>query len=328
VVAVSGPWRIKNRNNITYQWGHTLTPDTPFVLPSPMMGHGHSHAPAYARTLDRAFKAGIALNLGFVIVEAAAGFMTNSLALLSDAGHNLSDVATLALSLFAFKVSKRKATTRFTYGFHKSTILVSLVNAVVLLIAVGSIGWEAILRFMDPVPIPGQFISIVAAIGIVINVASALLFFREKEKEINARGAYLHLALDAAVSAGVALGGIAISFSGFAWIDPMLSLLIMAVVTWSTWSLLKESLRLSMDAVPAAIDVEEIRQKLLSVGGVKDIYHIHVWAISTTRNAMTAHVVFGKKTSMEEGAAIKERLKHLLAHFNIDHATLETEFEA
>jgi cobalt-zinc-cadmium efflux system protein len=287
------------------------------------MGHSHDHSHT-PRRLNRAFGIGIALNLGFVIVEFVTGFYTNSLALLSDAGHNLSDVATLALSLFAFMVSKRKATSRYTYGFHRGTILASLANAVILLIAVGSIGWEAIQRFMQPVPTQGQVISLVAGIGIVINAASAFLFFRDKDHDLNAKGAYLHLALDALVSLGVVVSGLFIVYTGAVWIDPLISLVIMAVVIYSTWGLLTESLRLSLDAVPAGIDVTKVKARILEMQGIRDVQHIHIWAMGTARNAMTAHLLMDEGLDNAAVENIKERLKHELGHLNIHHITLET----
>jgi cobalt-zinc-cadmium efflux system protein len=290
--------------------------------------HSHHHHSPTLTNVGRAFIIGIVLNMTFVVIEFLSGFYTNSLALLSDAGHNLSDVATLGLSLFAFRISKRKATPTYTYGFHKSTILASLINAVILLIAVGSIGWEAIQRFISPEETQGKVISIVAGIGIVINAVSAFLFFRDKEKDLNVKGAYLHLALDAVVSAGVVIAGLIISYTGLKWIDPLISLVIMAVVIYSTWGLLTESLKLSLDAVPYAINVEEVRKKMLKTNGIRSIHHIHIWAMSTTRNAMTAHLILEKGLTDKEVAEIKHKMKHHLEHMNIQHVTLETEIEA
>jgi cobalt-zinc-cadmium efflux system protein len=289
------------------------------------MAHNHSHHNHTVSNINKAFIIGIVLNAAFVVVEFATGIYTNSLALLSDAGHNLSDVATLILSLFAFKIAKRKATERYTYGFHKGTILASLVNAVILLIAVGSIGWEAIQRFMHPKETQGKIISIVAAIGIVVNGVSALVFFRNKEKDLNVKGAYLHLFADMLVSVGVVIAGIIIFYTNIKWIDPLISLLIMLVVLYSTWGLLAESLRLSLDAVPADINVEKIRAETLKIKGVKEIHHIHVWAMSTTRNAMTAHLILEENLNPKQIAEIKHTLKHELEHLNIQHVTLETE---
>lgn len=289
--------------------------------------HKHNQHSKQLTNVSKAFWIGIVLNSTFVIVEFIAGFYFNSLALLSDAGHNLSDVASLGLSLFAFRLAKSKATSRFTYGLHKSTILASLANAVVLLIAVGSIGWEAIQRFMHPVETQGGVIAIVAGFGIVINGISAFFFFKDRGKDLNIKSAYLHLAMDAVVSAGVVIAGVIISYSGIRWIDPFISLIIMAVVIFSTWSLLKESLRLSLDAVPENIDIDKIKVKLLEPKAVKNIHHIHIWAMSTTKNAMTAHLILENDLSGGQISKIKAELKHELEHMNIQHVTFETESE-
>jgi cobalt-zinc-cadmium efflux system protein len=289
--------------------------------------HDHSSHSTAITNASRAFVIGIILNSAFVVIEFATGFYTNSLALLSDAGHNLSDVASLALALFAFRISKSKATEKFTYGYSKSTILISLINAVILLIAVGSIGAEAIQRFSHPQPTQGKIISIVAAIGILINSASAVLFFRDKEKDLNIKGAYLHLAIDAIVSAGVVIAGIIILYTGKSWIDPSISLVIMTIVLFSTWNLLKESLRLSLDAVPQNVDMEKIKTEVLKIEGVKNIHHIHIWAMSTTKNAMTAHLILENDLSEKYSMDVKQNVKHELEHHNIQHVTLETEFQ-
>lgn len=296
------------------------------------MDHNHSHGHHHHHTfnitnLNRAFVIGIGLNLIFVLIEFIAGFYTRSLALLSDAGHNLSDVATLGLSLFAFQIAKRKATLRYTYGFHRGTILASLTNAVILFIAVGSIGWEAIQRFMSPVETEGKTISIVAGIGIIINATSALLFFRDKEKDLNVKGAYLHLAMDALVSAGVVIAGIIIIYTHATWIDPVISLIIMIILIYSTWGLLKESLKLSLDAVPQSIQLDDVKKEVLKTSGIKSIHHIHIWAMSTTKNAMTAHLILEKNLEETQIISIKHRVKHALEHLNIQHVTLETELD-
>jgi cobalt-zinc-cadmium efflux system protein len=287
--------------------------------------HAHHHSPQALTGVGKAFVLGIVLNLGFVIIEFITGFYTNSLALLSDAGHNLSDVATLALSLFAFGIAKRKANPLYTYGYQKSTILASLANAVILLVAVGSIGWEAIHRFIHPEATQGSTISIVAGIGIVINAASAFLFFKDKEHDLNVKGAYLHLMTDALVSVGVVLAGFIITWTKLTWIDPLISLLIMLIVLYSTWGLLRESLKLSLDAVPANIDPEKIKQSLERTAGVRSVHHIHIWAMSTTRNALTAHLILEKNLNDTQVAELKHTLKHQLEEMNIQHATLETE---
>lgn len=287
------------------------------------MAHDHSHHHPKIINITKTFWIGIILNAAFVVIEFIAGFMSNSLSLLSDAGHNLSDAASLGLSLFAFKISKSKATAKFTYGYHKTTILASLINAVILLIAVGSIGWEAVLRFMHPAETKGGVIAVVAGIGIIINSVSAFLFFRGKEKDLNVKGAYLHLASDAVVSAGVVIAGIIISFTGIMWIDPLISLIIMTVVVYSTWGLLKESLFLTLDAVPNNVDVIKITKKIMEIEGVEKVHHIHVWAMSTSKNAMTAHLVLNNKLDDKEINVIKQKVKHELLHLHVEHVTLE-----
>lgn len=288
--------------------------------------HHHHHAPKFDETgLNRAFIAGIVLNTSFVIIEVIAGFYTNSLSLLTDAGHNLADVAALALSLFAFRMAKVKADEHFTYGYSKTTILVALVNAVVLLIGIGGIGYEAVLRLITPEATKGTEMAIVAAIGIVINATTALLFFRDKEHDLNVKGAYLHMATDALVSLGVVIGGVLIVFTKWYWLDSTISILIMVVILYSTWGLLKDSVRLSLDAVPRSIDIETVRHEILKVTGVNNVHHIHVWAISTQVNALTAHLVINEHLSSSEEQKLKENVKHGLHHLNIQHATLETE---
>jgi len=268
---------------------------------------------------------GIALNLTFVVAEFAAGFFSNSLALISDAGHNLSDVATLALALGAFKLLTSKATEKFTYGYRKASILISLLNAIILLIAVGSIGYESIYRFISPQPVNSEVIIWVAGMGIIINSLSALLFLRNKEKDLNIKGAYLHLVVDALVSVGVVVSGIVISYTQWYWIDPLISLIIMIVIVMSMWNLLRDSLSLSMDAVPKNIEIETVRKAALKLSGIKDIHHIHVWAISTAENALTAHLVMNESISHEEISRLKNKFKHELEHLGIQHATIETE---
>ena len=291
------------------------------------MSNDHHHPSSEQINLNRACWIGIILNAAFVIIEFTAGFYYNSLALLSDAGHNLSDVASLGLSLFALKISKAKSTSRFTYGYRKSTILASLANAVILLIAVGSIGWEAIQRFMHPEETQGKIISIVAAFGILINSISAFLFYRNKEKDLNVKGAYLHLASDALVSVGVVIAGIIIMYTGLKWIDPFISLAIMLVVIYGTWGLLMQSLKLSLDAVPDNIDIDKIKLEAETITGVIRIEHIHIWAMSTTKNAMTGHVIVNKNCAFKETEKIKAEIKHKLEHQDIHHITLEIEYE-
>ncbi|MEO5980096.1 MAG: cation diffusion facilitator family transporter [Chryseolinea sp.] len=287
--------------------------------------HGHHHS-VELKDVNGRFITGIVLNVLFVVVEFGAGFFSNSLALMSDAGHNLSDVASLILSLGAFKLLTVKATTKFTYGYRKGSILISLLNAAILLIAVAGIGYESIFRFFRPEPVKSDVIIWVALIGIFINAFSAFLFFRDRDKDINIKGAYLHLAIDALVSVGVVVSGIIMHFTSWNWIDPMIGLVIMVVIVGSTWSLLRHSLRLSMDAVPPNVDIDEVEKAALKFADIKNIHHIHVWAISTAENALTAHLVLNGSISNDEVTKVKSDFKHELQHLGIQHATLETEF--
>ena len=289
-------------------------------------GHSHSHVPEITN-INKAFIIGIILNLGYVIIQIVIGLQINSLSLLSDAGHNFLDVAGLALAMVAFKLSKSKSTNEYTYGYKKSSILISLLNAVILLISISFIGYEAIFRFQNPQPLPGKIISIVAAIGILVNGISAFMFFRDKGKDINVKAAFLHLASDALVSLGLVGGGVIIYYTHLYWIDPLLSIIICLVIIVSTWQLLKDSLRLSLDGVPENVSLQKIKDKILSINGVKDFHHLHVWAISTTQNAMTGHLVVSNELSNEQVSKLKHAVKHELEHLNIKHATLETETE-
>jgi cobalt-zinc-cadmium efflux system protein len=273
----------------------------------------------------KAFVIGIILNLSFVVVELVIGFISHSLALVADAWHNLGDAASLGLSLLAFSLSKIKSNQRFTYGYRKSTILASLANAILLMIAVGVIGYEAFQRLLAPQPTQGGKMAIVAAIGILVNGFTAWLFMKDKDKELNMKGAYLHMASDAVVSLGVVIAGIIIVYTGWTWVDPLISLAIMFIIVLGTWNLLKDSLRLSMDGVPAGIDLEKVRSVALKIPGIKDIHHIHIWAMSTTTNALTAHLVTENNLTDERLTRLKNTLKHDLEHLNIQHVTLETE---
>ncbi|MDQ6757547.1 MAG: cation diffusion facilitator family transporter [Bacteroidota bacterium] len=275
--------------------------------------------------MNRAFIIGIILNFAFVIIEVVAGLLNHSLSLLSDAGHNLADVGALGLSLFAFKMLKVKSNDHFTYGYRKTSILIALLNAVVLLISIGIIVYEAVQRFFHPQLISGMNVSIIAGIGIVINFFSARMFFKDKESDLNIRSAYLHLMSDAVVSLGIVVGGVLMFYYKWFWLDPALSIIIAIVILVSTWQLLKESLRLSLDAVPENISIADIKTAALNVSGVKDFHHIHVWAMSTTENALTAHLVLASGITNEQEKKIKQELKHDLQHKNIHHITLETE---
>lgn len=289
--------------------------------------HHHHHGAIEPGRLNRAFFAGIGLNLLFVIVEAGAGFATGSLALLTDAGHNLSDVGSLGLSLLAFRLARVRPSDRFSYGYRKLTVLASLVNALLLLVVVGSIGHEAILRLSEPPAVPGLAVAMVAAVGILVNGVSAWLFHRDREKDLNVKGAYLHLAADAAVSAGVVIAGLAMYWFGWRWLDPAISFLVLAIILWSSWGLLRESVSLTLDAVPKKTGIEKIRATALKINGIKDIHHIHVWAMSTTEIALTAHLVLEEGLSGSQVQAVKKHFRHELEHLDIRHATLETEGE-
>jgi cobalt-zinc-cadmium efflux system protein len=290
-----------------------------------MHDHAHAHTPALqGANINRAFIWGIGLNLAFVVAEFTAGFIIHSLALMADAGHNLSDVASLALSLLAFRLAKVKSKTSYTYGYRKSTILISLFNAMLLLVVVGGIGYEAVRRFSEPYEVQGVPIAIVAGIGILVNSFTAYLFFKDKDRDLNVKGAYLHLAADALVSLGTVIAGILIIYTKWYWLDPVISIVVMVVIVYSTWGLLRDSLRLSMDGVPPGIDIEEVKKAALAVNGVKEIYHIHVWAISTTENALTAQVKVDAQLNATGIEVLKKELRHELEHLGITHATLET----
>jgi len=290
-------------------------------------GLGHHHHQVDLKSVNQAFVVGIILNLAFVLIEAIVGLSIHSLSLLSDAGHNLADVASLALSLIAFRLMKVRPTEKYTYGYKKTTILVALLNAAVLLLSLGAIGYEAVHRLMQPEPLPGKTISIVAAIGILVNALTALLFLRNKENDLNIRSAFLHLLSDAIVSAGLVVGGIVIYYTHLYWIDAALSLIVAIIILFSTWQLLKDSLRLSLDGVPLGIEIKKIKETIDGINGVKDFHHIHVWALSTTENALTAHLVVDRDANMDFVENLKHKIKHELLHQNIQHSTLEIEME-
>lgn len=286
---------------------------------------GHHHGPIVLTNVNRAFIIGISLNFLFVVIEVIVGLYIHSLSLLSDAGHNLADVGALALSLLAYRLLKVKANDKYTYGYRKTSILVALFNAAVLLVSIGAIAYEAIHRFLNPEPLPGNTIAMVAAIGIVINALTAILFLKDKEKDINIKSAYLHLMSDALVSLGLVIAGIVIHYTNWYWLDPVFSIIIAIVILLGTWSLLRQSLRLSLDGVPPGIDMNKITGTVLAIKGVKGIHHIHIWAISTTQNALTAHIIVDEQTALAELQKIKEEVKHELLHVNIHHATIEVE---
>ncbi|MDB5141951.1 MAG: cation transporter [Mucilaginibacter sp.] len=286
--------------------------------------HHHDHAPKLDH-LNTAFIVGIILNSAFVLLEVVAGLWSHSLSLLTDAGHNLSDVAGLALALLAFKLTKVNANNEYTYGYKRSTIIVSFFNALVLFIAVGFIGYEAVMRFIHPEVIAGGTMAWVAFAGIGINAVTAWLFVKDKDKDLNIKGAYLHMAVDAIVSFGVVISGLIIYFTHLYWIDSVVSLIVAIVILRGTWSLLSDSLRLEMDGVPKEMDVEKIKAELMKAKGVVDVHHIHVWALSTTENALTAHLVIDQ-SAVSSFDSIKHDLRHRLEHLSISHSTFEPEF--
>lgn len=286
--------------------------------------HHHHHHAAPTQSLNGIFILSIILNGLFVLIEAGVGLWQDSLSLLSDAGHNLSDVFSLLLVLIAFRLAKVQRNERYTYGYRKSTILISLLNAVILLVAVGAIVIESIHKFSEPTEVNGIAVSWTAGVGILINGATALLLMRGQKSDLNVRGAFLHMAADTLVSIGVVFSGILIYYTGWTIIDPIVSLIIAAVILVSTWELLSDSLRLAVDGIPDGIELQEIEQLLLAEEHVKGTHHIHVWAISTTETALTAHVVIDDFSCWPK---ISEQLKHSLAEHGIHHVTLEVETE-
>lgn len=285
--------------------------------------HGHSHSHEVTN-INTAFIVGIILNIGFVIAELVIGYSSASLALISDAGHNATDVFGLILSMFAFKLSKSKANRNYTYGYKRATILNSLLNAILLLLVTGGIIYEGFYRLENPVQVQGKLISMVAFAGIFVNAISAYLFFKDKEKDINIKGAYLHLLSDALVAVGVVLAGIIIYYTHLFWIDTVISFVIAIIILISTWQLLTDSIRLALDGVPRGIDMEEVEKTILKFEEVKRVHHIHVWALSSNQNALTAHLIIDD-TNLANFEKTKYNIKHALHHLHINHATLETE---
>lgn len=283
--------------------------------------HHHTHA---VTSLNGIFIFSIVLNLLFVGIEAVVGLMENSLSLLSDAGHNLSDVFSLLLVLVSFYLARVHSTKHYTYGLKKSTILISLLNAIILLVAVGAIIIESIHKFYEPAEVNGAAVSWTAFAGIIINGLTVLLLMRGQKNDINVRGAFLHMVADTLVSVGVVASGVVITLTGWNVIDPIVSLAIAAVILISTWRLLAESVKLSLDGTPENIDTDKIMEQMGGCSHVTNVHHVHVWAISTTRNALTAHVVVDDISAMED---VKKEIKHKLADAGIAHSTLEIEAE-
>lgn len=293
---------------------------------SHVLGHGHGaghvHAP---KNFGPAFAIGIALNLGFVGVEALYGWLSNSMALVADAGHNLSDVLGLVAAWIAAVLVKRAPTARFTYGLRGSSILAALFNAVLLLVATGGIIVEAVQRLLEPAPVAGTTVMIVAGIGILINGFTAWLFASGAQGDINIRGAYLHMMADAVVSVGVVLAGLVILATGFDWIDPLVSLAIAVLIIVATWGLLRDSVAMSLAAVPPGIDPEAVRAHLAARPGVRGLHDLHIWSMSTTEVALTAHLVVAG--GAPDRHFLKDTADTLRARFGIHHATLQIEIE-
>ena len=285
-----------------------------------MMATAHTHGPA---NYDRAFAMGVALNILFVITEAVFGVIAGSTALLADAAHNFGDVLGLLLAWGAIHLSRRPSSARRTYGWRSSSILAALVNGVLLLVVTGGIAWEAVQRFGTPTEVGGGIVAWVALVGVGVNTATAMLFMRGRANDLNLRGAFLHMAADAAVSAGVIVAGVAILATGWQWIDPVVTLLIAAVILASTWGLLRESVNLTLHAVPEGIDPEAVEAYLKSLPGVTAVHDVHIWAMSTTETALTAHLV--KQDARDDDAIIAEATRGLHDRFRIEHTTLQWE---
>lgn len=286
----------------------------------------HHHSPATLTHASSRLVLGAAVNLLYVVVEAGCGFYFNSLALVADAGHNLSDVAGLLLALLAFWLAKRSPSASFTYGLRKTTVLASLLNAALLLVAIGGIVWESVVRFQHSVPVPGGVVAWVAGAGILVNAGSALLFARERE--LNLRGAYLHLLADALVSGAVVGGGLLMRYTGWSWVDLVLGLAVAVVLLTSSGRLMLDTVRLTLDGVPAGLDVADVTRRIREVAGVTAVHHVHIWALSTTDAALTAHLVLAPTVAAAAVPAVKAAVRHELEHVGIGHCTLEVEASA
>ena len=286
-------------------------------------GHGHSHHHHHhIETINKIMIWSIVINLLYVAVEAGVGIYGDSMGLISDAGHNLGDVFSLLLTLVGFKLAHAAANHRFTYGYQKATILIALLNAVILLVAVGIIIVESIHKIRHPEPVDGELVSWTAGVGIIVNGVTAWMLMKDQKHDLNIRGAFLHMASDTLVSLGVVIAGIIISFTGFVLIDPIISLVIATIILVSTWQMLRESLYLSIDGVPEEIDVDKLKKDIEALNHVKSLHHIHVWALSTTMNAMTAHVVIDNR---ENEDSTLSQIKELAHEAGIDHPTIEFE---
>jgi cobalt-zinc-cadmium efflux system protein len=289
------------------------------------MTAGHSHDHAHQSSYGRAFAIGISLNLGFVVVETLYGFMADSMALVADAGHNLSDVLGLVVAWTGARMAQSSASPRFTYGLKKASILAALINALLLLVAIGAIAAEAIRRLFNPAQADGGIVMAVAAVGILINGATALLFARGRAHDINIRGAFLHMAADAGVSAAVVVAGFVILRTGQQWVDPAMGLAVAVVIFWSSIGLLKESVWMSLAGVPAGIELDEVETELASIGGVIAVHDLHVWPLSTTETALTAHLV---APGADPDDLLRTARELLRTRFQIGHSTIQVERRA
>jgi cobalt-zinc-cadmium efflux system protein len=285
--------------------------------------HDHSHHDHGPANYNRSFGIGIALNLSFVAIEAIYGVRAHSMALVADSGHNLSDVLGLVLAWGASVLVQRLPSTRFTYGLRRGSVLAAAINAILLLVSIGAVAWEAIKRLGEPGPIGTGTMIVVATIGIGVNGATALLFRVGRERDLNIRGAYLHMAADALVSVGVVAAGFTIGVTGWLWLDPVVSLVIAAIVVYGTWSLLRASVNLALDAVPEHIDATAVAAYLAALPGVTEVHDLHIWAMSTTEAALTAHIV--RPTGLDEDATLRSICRQLHDHYGIEHATIQVE---
>lgn len=288
-----------------------------------MKHHDHHHVQPSSQNINRAFYIGIGLNAIFTVVEFIVGYSTNSLALLADASHNLSDVASLIIALIGMKLAKKAATQFYTYGYKKASILASLINSVLIMVIVVNIILEGIERITSPPQIAGKAIIFTAMIGVIINSVSAFLFYKGQRHDVNIKGAFLHLLVDALVSVGVVVSGAIIYYTGFNIIDPLISFIVAIIIIISTWNLLMESLKLTLDGVPKNVDINKVKMLLEKNPLIKEIHHLHIWALSSSQNALTVHVSLKQTDDIERFLQEKHNIKHSLEHENIQHATIE-----
>lgn len=286
------------------------------------MAHSHEHTTK--KSYGKAFAIGIGLNIAFVAIEIFYGLVANSSALLADAGHNASDALSLIFAWAAIRLASIKPKGKYTYGLRKTTILVSILNALLLFGAVIAIGWDAVGKFKNPEPVAGTQVMIVAGIGVVINTITALLFMKGQKDNLNIKGAFLHMAADAGVSLGVVVAGLLINLTGIQWIDPVMSFIIILVILWGTWRLFTDSIDLALDAVPKHIELDKVHNFLIAQKGVDDIHDLHIWAMSTTQIALTAHLIMPKGFNDEFISELQEKLEH---EFGIGHTTFQIENE-